>query len=84
MPKENGMVTMNRWRAALRNRMFLTGLGIFLLGSGPLLLVIVASGLGLTRDPNPNPVGFGILAMLSFWPSVVLMMIGFSRAGRTG
>jgi hypothetical protein len=38
------------------------------LGSGPLLGIIVAAKLGLTHDPNPNPIAFGILAGLTFWP----------------
>ncbi len=32
--------------------------------------------LGVTRDPNPNPVGLGILAVLAFWPSVLLVIVG--------
>lgn len=83
-PAERNLVTTTRWRAALRSRMFLTGLGLFLLGSGPLLLVILASNVGLTRDPNPNPVGFGMMAGLTFWPSVGLMAAGFWKAGRAG
>jgi hypothetical protein len=30
----------------------------------------------VTNDPNPNPVGFGILAFLTFWPSVILVIVG--------
>lgn len=63
-------------RRYLRSRLFKIGLVLFILGSGPLLLIIVAASLGLTRDPNPNPVGPGILAMLTFWPSVICMAIG--------
>ena len=39
-----------------------------------LTTLFYGAGLGLTRDPNP--VGFGILAFLSFWPSVILMTVG--------
>jgi len=42
--------------------------------------VIALAGLGLTRDPDPNPVGFGILAFLTFWPSVILMIVGFVKS----
>jgi hypothetical protein len=56
--------------------MFWTGLILLLLGSGPLLAVILLAWLGVTKDPNPNPVGFGMLAGLTFWPSVILMIIG--------
>ena len=31
---------------------------------------------GLTADPNPNPVGFGMLYYLTFWPGVILTLIG--------
>jgi hypothetical protein len=47
---------------------------ILVLGSGPLRAVIVASKPGLTRDPNP--IGFGILAGLTFWPSLILLLAG--------
>jgi len=37
---------------------------------------MAAAKLGITSDPNPNPVGLGILAMLSFWPSLIIMALG--------
>lgn len=52
------------------------GIALFVLGTGPLLAVIVAAELGLTSDPNPNPIGFGIMAMCTFWPSVILILVG--------
>jgi hypothetical protein len=58
------------------SQMFWTGLILLLLGSGPLLAVILLAWLGVTNDPDPNPVGFGILAFLTFWPSVILMIVG--------
>ena len=57
-------------------RVFWIGLIMFILGSGPLLTVIMLAWLGVTKDPNPNPVGFGILAFLTFWPSVILIIVG--------
>jgi hypothetical protein len=50
------------------------------IGSGPLLLIILATRLGLTRDPNPNPVGFGILAGLTFWPAIIFIVIGIKKS----
>jgi len=46
--------------------------------------VLVAAKMGWTADPNPNPIGFGILAFLSFWPSVLLLAlgIGFRVSGK--
>jgi hypothetical protein len=57
-------------------RVFWAGLILLVLGTGPLLTVIVLAALGVTKDPNPNPIGFGILAFLTFWPSAVLVIIG--------
>jgi hypothetical protein len=58
------------------SRVLWIGLILFILGSGPLLTVILLAWLGVTKDPNPNPVGFGVLAFLTFWPSVILVIVG--------
>jgi hypothetical protein len=60
------------------------GLLLLVLGTGPLIAIIIAAELGLTRDPEPNPIGFGILAMLTFWPSVLLIAIGAFRVRNQG
>jgi hypothetical protein len=57
-------------------RVFRFGAVMFALGCGPLLAVIGLAELGLSADPNPNPVGFGIMAFFTFWPSVILMAVG--------
>lgn len=62
------------------SRVFWTGLILFILGSGPLLLVILLAWLGVTDDPNPNPIGLGILAFLTFWPSVIMMIVGLTQS----
>jgi hypothetical protein len=64
------------------SRLFWVGLILLALGSGPLLTIIVLAGLGLTKDPNPNPVGFGIIAGLTFWPSVIMVIVGMVRSYR--
>lgn len=74
-------------RNIVRSRLFIAGLAVLALGVGPLLLIILFAKLGLTRDPNPNPVGPGILAMLSFWPGVGLVVAGVVKellSGRRG
>ena len=43
-------------------------------------MVIALASLGFTKDPNPNPVMLGILAFLTFWPSVILMLVGVASA----
>ena len=57
-------------------RMFWVGIGLFVLGTGPLLAIILAASLGLLSDPNPNPVGPGLLAFFTFWPAVILTVWG--------
>ena len=68
----------------LRSRLVQAGLVLFILGSGPLIAVIVYARLGFYHDPDPNPVGLGMLAGLTFWPSVILMGIGVWRVRRRG
>jgi hypothetical protein len=75
---------MNLLQRTLHRRLFRIGLVVFLVGSGPLLLTIAASRLGLTKDPDPNPVMFGILAMFTFWPSVLMMAIAIWKSWRDG
>jgi hypothetical protein len=41
------------------------GLVIAVIGSLPLLVVGIAAELGLWPDPNPNPIGFGLLFVFS-------------------
>jgi hypothetical protein len=65
------------------SRFFWIGLLLLCLGTGPLLIVVLAAQFGLTRDPNPNPIGFGILAFFTFWPSVLLIVIGIVHTRRT-
>ena len=35
-----------------------------------------AASLGLLRHPNPNPIGPGLLAFVTFWPAVILIVWG--------
>jgi hypothetical protein len=58
------------------SRLFWVGLALLVAGTGPLLLVVVAAELGLTSDPNPNPIGFGLLTFFTFWPAVILIVWG--------
>jgi len=66
------------------------GVALLILGSGPLLFVIVAADAGLWPDRNPNPIGPGLLFFFTFWPAVTCILIGIvrvkraHRAGRSG
>jgi hypothetical protein len=70
------MSTLNHYWSS---RLVRWGSILFVVGCGPLLRVIIAATIGLTRDPNPNPIGFGILAGLTFWPSVIMVAAGIWR-----
>jgi hypothetical protein len=63
-------------------KLFWIGAGVFVLGQAPLILIIVAAQLGLWPDADPNPIGPGLLAFVSFWPGLVLMLLGFLRRRR--
>ena len=70
-----------------KSRLVWVGVGLIVGGSAPLVLIIAAANLGLTRDPNPNPVGPGLLAFVTFWPGVICLVAGLisaRRAGRSG
>lgn len=66
----------------LKNRMFKIGFWMFVLGCGPLLAIILLASIGLWPDPNPNPIGPGLLAFLTFWPSLICMAIGVVQIRR--
>jgi len=62
-----------------------SGVTLFCLGCGPLLVVVLAAWLGLTADRNPNPVFLGMLFAATFAPAVVLVICGVvARFGQSG
>jgi hypothetical protein len=52
----------------LRNRWLKVGLTLVVLGWDPLLGTVLLSSLGLWPDPNPNPIGPGLLFFVTSWP----------------
>ena len=68
----------------LANRWFRIGAIIALVGWSPLLAIIVLAAVGLWPDPNPNPIGPGLLFFFSFWPAVICMGIGALQVWRRG
>ncbi len=50
------------------------GVGMFVLGTGPLWLIIFLDEIGWMNEDNP--LGPGILAFLTFWPSLILIAAG--------
>jgi hypothetical protein len=63
------------WRSGLVK----LGAGLLLVGCGPLVAIIVLAALGLWPDPNPNPIGPGLLACLTFWPGLICLVVGAIR-----
>lgn len=58
------------------------GLAILLIGTGPLLFIVIAAALGLWPDPHPNPIGPGLLFFVTFWPAIICIVIGVIRVRR--
>jgi hypothetical protein len=46
------------------------------------MLIIVAAKLGFLHDPNPNPIGPGILCGFTFSPAIICIVIGVVRVRR--
>ncbi len=66
-------------RPYLKSRLVQVGLVLLVFGAGPLLFIIFAAAVGLWPDPNPNPIGPGILAFFTFWPGVICTLVGIAR-----
>ena len=73
------MTTKTTKAPLLRSVWVRVGLGLLIVGSGPLLFIIVAAAIGLWPDPNPNPIGPGLLFFFTFWPAVICIAIGVVR-----
>jgi len=62
-----------------RSRWIRFGVGLLVVGAAPLLFIVVAAAIGLWPDPNPNPIGPGLLFFFTFWPAVLCIVIGVVR-----
>jgi hypothetical protein len=60
------------------SKLIRAGIVGLVLGTGPLLLAVAISH--LKGDPNPNPIGPGLLAAVTFWPSLICVLIGCVKA----
>jgi hypothetical protein len=65
------------------NRLFKIGAIIALVGWTPLLAIILLASIGLWPDPNPNPIGPGLLFFFSFWPAVICLGTGVFQVWRS-
>jgi hypothetical protein len=62
-----------RW---IDNRWIRVGLVLVVLGWGPLWGIVLLAAIGWWPDPNPNPIGPGLLFFFSFWPAVICLTLG--------
>lgn len=68
--QSSGRGPVNATSLYLRSWLVRCGLILFAVGCGTLLLIIVASSLGLTLDPKPESDRPGILFGISLWPRI--------------
>ena len=66
-------------RAYLQSAWIKVGLGLLIVGSAPLVFIIAAAALGLWPDPNPNPIGPGLLFFFTAWPALICIVVGVIR-----
>ena len=66
-------------RDYLRSGWVRAGLALLVLGSGPLWAIILLAAVGWWPDPNPNPIGPGLLFFVTFWPAAVCLGVGVAR-----
>jgi hypothetical protein len=64
------------------NRWIKIGLVLVVLGWGPLLAIVALAAVHLWPDPNPNPIGAGLLFFVTFWPAVICLGIGATQVAR--
>ena len=69
-------------KAYCKNRLVKIGFWLFVIGAGPLFGIILLADMGLWPDPNPNPIGPGLLFFFTFWPAVICISIGVFQVRR--
>lgn len=68
------------FKRLLASKLFRAGLIVTAVAYLPLILIILAAKVGLLKDPNPNPIGPGLLAFTLSWVGLGLMVAGALKA----
>ena len=71
-------------RAYLQSWWVRIGVALLVLGSGTLLFIVLAAAIGLWPDPDPNPIGPGLLFFFTIWPAIICIIVGVVRDGAGG
>ncbi len=66
----------------LANKWVRVGLALVVFGWGPLWSIALLAAIGAWPDPNPNPIGPGLLFFFTFWPAIICIAIGIFRERR--
>jgi hypothetical protein len=66
-------------RQYLESNWVRTGFGLAVGSSLPLLAVVAAASAGLLSDPNPNPIGLGLLFLAGAAVGTMIAAIGVLR-----
>ncbi len=66
----------------LGNRLIQIGLVLVLVGWTPLWGIVLFAAVGLWPDPNPNPIGPGLLFFFTAWPAIICLGMGVLQVRR--
>jgi hypothetical protein len=73
------LLSGSRRRVYFRSKWIRAGAVIVAAGALPLLTVIVLAKVGLWPDPNPNPIGPGLLFVAAVVLASILTLVGILR-----
>ena len=68
----------NEGEIMFRSKIFKAGLILLIVGVSPLLLYVLYEF--VTGATGGNPIGLGLLFFVTFWPAVIMMVIGVISA----
>src|SRR5512143_1368128 len=73
---------VKKMKIYLDNLWIRIGLFLVVFGWGPLLAIIFLAAIGLWPDPNPNPIGPGLLFFFTSWPAILSLGVGYFQVRR--